>query len=367
MTAYLDYNATTPVRPEVVEVMREVLAEPANPSSVHRWGRKAKKRLEDARVTVANAVSCFPREVIFTASGTEANNLALSSYADIRVAVSAVEHVSVLKALPNVTVLPVTPDGIIRYEALRAWLREDSFPALVSVMLANNETGIMQPVKSIVEVVKEYGGMVHCDAAQAYGKTPVDVGVLGVDMLTLSAHKMGGPPGAAALVVREGVEIIPRLRGGGQESGRRAGTENLAAICGFAEAVRLARIDTWQKPLRAALMQMEAQMTEAIPEAVVLGRNGERVPTTSAILMPDVPAETQLMHFDLEGFAVSAGAACSSGRVTPSHVAQAMELSVNQASSIIRVSGGWATKAEEIERFTESWIALAKRLVKVAR
>lgn len=364
MTSYLDYNATVPVRPEVVGVMREVLAEPANPSSVHRWGRKAKKRLEDARVTVANAVSCFPREVIFTASGTEANNLALSSYADIRVAVSAVEHVSVLKALPNATVLPVTPDGLIRYEALRAWLREDSFPALVSVMLANNETGIIQPIKSIVEVVREYGGMVHCDATQALGKIPVDIGLLGVDMLTISAHKMGGAPGAAALIVREGTEIIPRLLGGGQESGRRAGTENLAAICGFAEGLRLARIDTWQKPLRAALAQMEAQMMEAAPEALVLGQGGERLPTTSAILMPNVPAETQLMHFDLEGFAVSAGSACSSGRVTPSHVAQAMGLSLAQAGSIVRVSGGWATKIEEIERFTESWITLAKRLVK---
>lgn len=363
MTAYLDYNATTPLRPEVVEVMREVLAEPLNASSVHCWGRKAKKRLEDARAEVASALSCFPAEVIFTASGTEANNLALASFEGMRVAVSAVEHASVLKAVPQATVLPVTPDGAISLDALRNWLVQDATQALVSVMLANNETGVVQPVRQVADMVREHGGVLHCDAAQAFGKIPVDMGLLGVDMLTISAHKMGGPQGVAALVVRQGTEMLPRLRGGGQESGRRAGTENIAAICGFAEAVRLAGRDNWQKPLRASLALMEAALLETMPQAVVLGQEaGQRLPNTSAILMPHVSAETQLMHFDLEGFAVSAGSACSSGRVTPSHVARAMGFSEEQAGCIIRVSGGWNTKREEIERFTHSWLALAGRL-----
>lgn len=363
---YLDYNATAPVRQEVIEVMADVLSDPSNPSSIHRYGRKARKRLDDARNIIASAVSCFPHEVIFTASGTEANNLALTSYADIRVAVAATEHVSVLKALPNVTVLPVTPEGQIRYEALRAWLREDTFPALVSVMLANNETGFIQPVASVAEVVREYGGILHCDAAQALGKIPVDVGVLGVDMLTVSAHKMGGAPGAAALIVRQGTEVAPRLRGGAQEHGKRAGTENLAAICGFSEAVMLSRMDQWQSPLRTMLDEMETRMLEAVPQARILCRGGERLPGTSAILMPGVLAETQLMHFDLEGISISAGSACSSGRVAPSHVAQAMGVSEREAACIIRISGGWNTKKEELERFANSWIGLAQRLVKAA-
>lgn len=363
MSIYLDYNATAPVRPEVVEVMRSVLAEPSNPSSVHNWGRKAKKRLEDARAVVAGALSCFPQEVIFTASGTEANNLALLSYADIRVAVAATEHVSVLKTLPNATILPVTPEGQVRYDALRAWLREDTFPALVSVMLANNETGLVQPIASIAEVVHEYGGMLHCDATQALGKIPVDVGLLGADMLTVSAHKMGGAPGAAALVVRQGTEILPRLKGGGQELGRRAGTENVAAICGFAEAVKLARMDQWQAPLRKMLDEMEEAILSEMPGAKIICREAEqRLPNTSAILMPGVSAETQLMHFDLEGIGVSSGSACSSGRVAPSHVLQAMGFSEKEVGCIIRVSGGWNTKRDEIERFTASWLALAHRL-----
>ncbi len=367
MNIYLDYNATAPVRPEVLEVMAGVLSQPVNPSSVHRWGRKAKKWLEDARATVAYAVSCFPSEVIFTASGTEANNLALTSYGDMRVAVCATEHVSVLKALPGATVLPVTPEGLLRYDALRAWLREDTTPAVVSVMLANNETGFIQPIRTIVDVVREYGGIVHCDAAQALGKIPVDMGVLGVDMLSVSAHKMGGPQGAAALVVRQGTEVRPRLIGGGQESGRRAGTENLAAICGFAEALTHARMDNWQNPLRTALDEMEATVLSEVPGAQVLCHQADaRLLNTSAILMPGVLAETQLMHFDLEGIAVSAGSACSSGKVSPSHVAQAMGYSENEAAYIVRVSGGWNTKRDEIERFTQSWLALAKRLVKAA-
>lgn len=363
MRSYLDYNATAPLRPEVVGVMREVLAEPLNASSVHAWGRRAKKRLEEARAVIASALSCFPAEVIFTGSGTEANHLALSSFAGRRMAVSAVEHVSVLKALPQVTVLPVTPDGVLRHDALRAWLKQDTAPAFVSVMSANNETGVLHPLRHIAELVHEHDGVLHCDAAQAFGKIPVDMGVLGADMLTLSAHKMGGPQGAAALVVRQGTEIAPRLSGGGQESGRRAGTENLAALCGFAEAVRLAQKDDWQKPLRAALALMEAALLEAVPDAAVLGQGAQRrLPNTSAILMPGIAAEVQLMHFDLEGIGVSAGSACSSGKVTVSHVARAMGFSEAQAGCVIRVSGGWNTKLEDIERFTQSWLKLANRV-----
>ncbi len=364
---YLDYNATTPVRPEVIEVMQEVIKTPANPSSVHRWGQRAKKRLEDARRCIAEGLSCFSHEVICTGSGTEANNLALNAFPARRIAISAIEHASVMQANPMTAKLPVSEHGVIRYDALRAWLRQYDTPALVSVMLANNETGVIQPIASVAEMVHEYGGILHCDAAQAFGKVPVDLGLLGADLLTVSAHKMGGPPGAAALIVRQGIEIVPRSLGGGQESGRRAGTENLAAICGFAKAVELVRKDQWQAGLRFALSMMEARMQEEVPGARILSIGAEhRLPNTSAIFMPGVPAETQLMHFDLEGIGISAGSACSSGKVTPSHVAQAMGMSEEEAACVIRVSGGWDTKEEEIERFTESWMTLAQRLVQAA-
>jgi cysteine desulfurase len=228
-------------------------------------------------------------------------------------------------------------------------------------MLANNETGVMQPIREVAALARERGWVVHCDAAQAFGKIPVDVGVLGVDMLTLSAHKCGGAVGAAALFVRRGLEIAPLLRGGGQESRRRAGTENLPAIAGFAKAAELAMRDTWQEESQIALRDMEATLRNAGAE--IIGADAPRLPNTSALLMPGVRAETQLICFDLEGIAVSAGAACSSGRLEPSPVLLAMGCDPAAAASALRVSSGWNTHPEELARFTAAWLRHAQRLM----
>lgn len=361
MPIYLDYNATAPIRPEVRDAMLEVMTFPSNPSSVHSLGRAAKKRVEDARASIANALSVFPHEVIFTASGTEANTMALKGFTGRPLLVSSIEHASVLKtAGEGAAQIPVLPSGLVDMAALEELLKKIGKPALVSVMLANNETGVIQPMSDISNLVHSYGGFVHTDAIQALGKIPLDVGLLGVDMMSISAHKCGGPQGIAALIVRQGIELSRIFVGGGQELGRRAGTENVAAIAGFAKAIDLAATDGWQKPVRDALDAMEEKILLQVPGSKILGKDVPRLPNTSSILMPRLNAETQLMHFDLSGFAISAGSACSSGRIEPSHVVKAMGIISDHADHVIRVSGGWGTLPEEISAFTNCWIKLAK-------
>lgn len=362
MPIYLDYNATAPIRPEVRDVMLEVMQAPANPSSVHSYGRAAKKKVEDARAVIASSLSVFTHEVIFTASGTEANTLALKGLPEREVIVSSIEHASVLKTAGDHALrIPVLRSGVIDMSALEDLLKRSARPPLVSVMLANNETGVIQPLSEICQLVHSHGGLVHSDAIQALGKIPVDVGLLGVDMLSVSAHKFGGPQGVAALIVRQGVELNKMLVGGGQELGRRAGTEHVAGIAGFAKAIELSAKDSWQQTIRLALDAMEEAIQTEVPDAIILGRESPRLPNTSSILMPNVNAETQLMHFDLSGFAISAGSACSSGRIEPSHVIKAMEVSGENADHVIRVSAGWGTTAKDISEFTNHWIKLAKR------
>ena len=351
---YLDYNATAPARPEVISRMQELLALPLNPSSVHGFGREAKKHLEYARKAIADAVAAWPNEIIFTASGTEANATALRGFPDRRIIVSAIEHSSVLKASENKC--PVTQDGLVDLAALDAMLAGGG-EALVSVMRANNETGVIQPVSEVSAICKKHGALLHCDAVQALGKIPVDFGALGCDMMTVSAHKCGGPVGAAALAVRRDLAFKPLLSGGGQELGRRAGTENVAAIAGFAVAVE--RFDFGHmKKLRGWLDAMERET------ANIIGGQVPRLPNTSSIAMPGVSNEVQLMDFDLKGFAVSAGSACSSGRIEPSHVLLAVGVPKELAASAIRVSGGWQTTEGDIRSFTEAWKQLYSRLAK---
>jgi len=367
VSIYLDYNATAPVRPEVILRMQALLATPANASSVHRYGREAKKHLEDARKTIADSVAAWPNEIIFTATGTEANAMALRGTGR-RVLVSAVEHSSILRhpgvgrdpmspqasqppAFAGMTI-PVDSNGILNLTALDAIL--EGPPALVSVMLANNETGVIQPIREIAELCKKHGALLHTDAVQALGKIPVDFGALGVDMMTISAHKCGGPVGAAALVVRRDVAITP-LFPGGQELGRRAGTENIPAIAGFAKAVELFDLDHMKK-VRGWLDALEEGQT-------VFGKSAPRLPNTSCIVMPGVGNEVQLMDFDLKGFAVSAGSACSSGRIEPSHVLAAMQVPENVAKSAIRVSAGWKTTENDIISFADAWKNTYNRIV----
>ncbi len=343
---YLDYNATAPLRPQVRARMLELLESPANPSSVHAYGRAAKKTLEDARKLIAEAISAFPNEVIFMGCGTEANATVLRGFPGRRVLVSAVEHSSVLKnAAPLVM---VDANGIVDLPALDALLA-GSPPALVSVMLANNETGVIQPVQEIVAICKKHGALLHTDAVQALGKIPVDFTSLGVDAMSIAAHKMGGPVGAAALVLRQDIAITPLLVGGGQELGRRAGTENIAAIGGFAQAV-----DMIDLPRMTALRGWLDRLEASVGGMAVFGNAVPRLPNTSCIALPGITQEVLLMKLDLARISVSAGSACSSGRIEPSHVLLAMGVDKALAGSAIRISGGWDTQESDILRVTEA-------------
>lgn len=358
---YLDYNATAPLHPAARTAMLAVMDVPHNASSVHGFGRAAKKILEDARGALAEAVSAFPNEIIFTASATEANNWVLRAFPERRALVSAIEHPSVLKACPQAEIIPVTTDGVVDLAAFSDMISRDSRPALVSVMLANNETGVIQPIAEIAAIARSHGALLHTDAVQALGKMPVDFSLLGADMLTLSGHKMGGPVGAAALVVRQNMPIAPLFLGGGQELRRRAGTENIPAIAGFAAAVKhmpgRAEWERWAMWRDA----METQMLAAAPDAVIFGKNAPRLSNTSCVAMPGASQEIQLMAFDIAGFAISAGSACSSGRVEPSPVLRAMGAAPDMAGNAIRVSFGWASAEAELQAFTARWVAEYQR------
>ena len=353
---YLDYNATAPIRPEAAEAMRALLYQPANPSSVHRFGREAKKHLEAARKILADAVSVFTDEVVFTATGSEANAMALKGTGAKRIVASAVEHSSVLKHAA--AQIPVDKNGVVDLAALGSMIKEGD---LVSVMRTNNETGAIQPIAEVAAICKKHKALFHCDAVQAFGKIPVDFGALGCDMMTLSAHKCGGPLGAAALVARRGLPVAALIAGGGQEMNRRAGTENVAAIAGFAKAIELFDFDQMKK-LRGWMDDMETAMIAA--GGIVFAKSAPRLPNTTCVAMPGAGSEVQLMDFDLKGFAISAGSACSSGRIEPSHVLQAMGVVENEARCAIRVSGGWQTTQKELMLFTEAWKSSCERLAK---
>jgi cysteine desulfurase len=358
---YLDYNATTPVRPAVAAAMVEALAAVGNPSSVHRFGRAARARLETAREQVAALVGARPAQVVFTSGGTEANNLALTGAGRERVLVSAIEHDSVLKATAAEPI-PVERNGVVDLAALERMLATRPQPAVVAVMLANNETGVIQPVAEAARIAHASSALLHCDAVQAAGKIAVDFNALGVDLLTLSAHKLGGPAGVGALIVADHVRLTAQQRGGGQERGRRAGTENLAGIMGFGVAAEIAAAELAAMAKLADLRdELERRATGTVPGAIVFGGEAARLANTSCLALPGVTSELQVMALDLAGVAVSAGSACSSGKVQPSHVLRAMGADAATAGSAIRVSLGWCSTAEDIDRFLEAWCALAAR------
>ena len=363
---YLDHNATAPLRDEAREAMIRALSVTGNPSSVHGFGRAARRLVEEGREAVAALVGTSPAQLVFTSGGTEANAMALGGLAEAgrRVVVSAVEHPSVLKA-QDATLVPALPDGRMALEALDEALDEafaDAGPAVVSLMAANNETGVIQPLAESVEIARRHGALVHCDGIQAAGKIPIDFNGLDVDMLSLSAHKIGGPPGVGALVLRDGVVVPPLMRGGGQERGRRAGTENVPGIAGFGAAARAAQAGLDAFAGLAGLRDgMERRILEICPSAEIFGREVPRLANTSCVAMPGVPAETQIMAFDLAGIAVSAGSACSSGKVAASHVLAAMGVDDDRASTAIRVSLGWDSDASEIDAFVTAWTAIYGR------
>jgi cysteine desulfurase len=351
---YLDHNATSPLRPAATAAMMAALARGGNPSAVHAEGRAARQMLEDSRDAVARALGVIAPMVIFTSGGSEANNLAVKGVAVERILVSAIEHPSVIEAARAtgklLGLIPVNGDGVVDLEALARMLPGPR--ALVSVMLANNETGVIQPLRDVAALAHAHGALVHTDAVQAFGKVHVNFGLLGVDLLSVSAHKLGGPVGAGALIVRDGLALAPLIHGGGQELRRRAGTENLAAAAGFAAAVAETMPDI--KVLRDAL-------EGALEGALIFGMNSPRLPNTCCFAYPGMNSETLLMAFDLEGVALSSGSACSSGKVAASQVLAAMGVPSDLMRAAIRVSMGWNSTATDIEQFTAAWSRILAR------
>jgi cysteine desulfurase len=354
MRSYLDHNATSPLRPSVKEAMRVAMDVDGNASSVHREGRHARKLLDDSREVIARSIGVLAPMISFTSGGSEANNFAIKSAPVERLLLSAIEHPAAIEAAKathkSAEFIPVTMQGIVDLDDLAKLLEGPK--ALVSVMLANNETGVIQPIREIVELAQAHGALVHTDAVQAIGKIPVNFGLLGVDMMTLAAHKVGGPTGIGALVVRDGLPLEPLIHGGGQELRRRAGTENLVGIAGFASVSQEKNIE-----IRALRDELESRLEGAI----IFGKGTDRLPNTTYFAMPGLSAETLLMNFDLEGIAISSGSACSSGKVTKSHVLTAMGVAPELARGAVRISLGWNTTSENIEHFTSVWRKLLAR------
>lgn len=346
MRVYLDYNATAPLRPEARAAILAALGETGNPSSIHAEGRAARALVEAARREVAALAGASSRDLIFTASGTEAANLALAPGVSApgiaplrRLIVGATEHTCVLGGhrFAAAEIAPVAADGRIDLEALARRL-DDGAPALVALQAANNETGVLQPVAEAAALVHARGGLLISDAAQAGGRLPL--AGMGADGLLLSAHKFGGPKGAGAFVaLREGLHLEPLLRGGGQERGRRAGTENVATLAGFGAAARAVLAGLAEEAARVAALRdaCEARLKALVPEAAVFGASAPRLPNTLAFAIPGLAAAMLLMRLDLEGVAVSSGSACSSGKVGPSHVLAAMGVAPTLAAGAIRV------------------------------
>lgn len=370
--SYLDYNATAPLRDEVRDAVIAALSLEGNPSSVHAEGRAARAAIEAARVKVARLVGARAEDVIFTSGGTEANALALAAQAGQawHCYLSAVEHPSVRSGgrfyRETTTTIPVTSDGVVDLDALARELekhRPGGWRPIVSLMTANNETGAIQPVAEASKIVHEAGGLLHTDAVQAAGRVPLDIGAIGADMLSLSAHKIGGPKGIGALVLREDVSVEPLLKGGGQERRRRAGTENVPGIVGFGVAAELAAADLAKAPEVAKLRdELEAGALVIAPGAVVLSSRVPRLPNTTCLAVPRAKAETLVIGLDLAGVAISSGSACSSGKVEASHVLSAMGIAPELAQGAIRVSLGFATSNTDIQAFLRAFGELIKRL-----
>ena len=376
---YLDWNATTPLRPEARQAMAAAWDLAGNPSSVHAEGRQARRLVEGARAAISGAVGARPQDLVFTSGGTEANALALTpglrrgvGEPAQRLLVSAIEHTSVLSGgrFPPEAIgaIQVTGSGLIDIDHLRRLLAVGR-PALVSVMLANNETGALQPVGEVADIVHEAGGLLHVDAIQALGKIPFDIKSLRADLVTLSAHKVGGPKGVGALVLAEETQgLEPLLRGGGQELGRRAGTENVAGIAAFGAATTaaMAALAGDISRLHALRERLENGLQQT-PGMIVFSAEVPRLPNTTLFTVPGLKAETAVIGFDLGVIAVSSGSACSSGKVQPSHVLAAMGFGKELAQGAVRLSMGWSTSEADIDLTLEAWRKLANALLKGRR
>ncbi len=362
---YLDYNATAPIRPEVADAVNHAMKQPHNASSVHRFGQEGRKLVEDARIKVAALVNAPPAQVIFNSGATEGNNTVLQHFKGERVLVSAIEHPSILEAAPNAEQIPVTKDGLVDLGALEKLLQAEPKPALVSMMMVNNETGAIQPIRNVSNLCKKYGALVHCDGVQAAGKIPIDITELGADFLTLSSHKIGGPQGVGALVLGLCGITPTLLSGGGQEKSARAGTENVAGIAGFGAAAELAVKDL---PGYQKLESLRSRLESKLPKGTIIhSSDSPRVAGTSMFSLPGDSSETLLMALDLEGIAISNGSACSSGTIKPSHILQAMGVSDKETASVLRVSMGWDTKEADIDGFLKALGKIMNRIEETKR
>ena len=371
MRHYLDHNATAPLRPEVLALMQEVLGETGNPLSVHDEGRRANARVETAREQIRALINAPVNGVIFTSGGTEAAHLALHGARDglglRRIFVSAIEHVCVHACAEQtgcmIETVPATPHGQVDLhwlaDRLSSYDSERDGRFLLCVMYANNETGVLQPVAEAAQLAHAAGGYVFCDAAQAIGKVPVNFVMSGADLMSITAHKFGGPIGVGALIASPGLPVAPQLRGGGQEMNRRAGTSNVAAIAGFGAACEHAKTDDAQA---IASLRDEAERALAQEGVKIWGAAAARLPGTLCLSADGFDSATQLMTMDLAGVAISAGSACSSGKTTPSHVLRAMGASDAQAGSAIRMSLGWNSTRQDVDAFVEHWKTAYERI-----
>lgn len=363
MTVYLDANATEVLRPAALDAMVSASVLAGNPSSVHAAGRAARRVLEDSRTVLGRSFGVDADQVVFTSGGTEANVLAIHAFGQGRpIMIGATEHDAVRQAAPHAVVLPVGRDGVLDRQGLGACLAEAP-GAFVCVMAANNETGVLHPLHEVSAICARYGAWLHVDAVQQAGRVPLDFATTRADSMAISGHKFGGPKGAGALLLRESRKVAPLIAGGGQERGRRGGTPALPAIAGMAAALPVALAQDWTviARLRDAIDVAARQVG-----AMVAGDGlAPRLPNTTCLVLPNVPAQTQLMALDLAGFAVSAGSACSSGKVTASHVLMAMGLK-KLATQAIRVSLPWNVEAAAVDRFIIAYAELAGRLGKRA-
>lgn len=372
--AYFDWNATAPIREEARVAVNAALALTGNASSIHAEGRAARHLVDEARQRVAGLLGAEAKNVTFTSGATEANMLALTPAIEIggrkeprdRLFVSAIEHPSVHSGgrftAGLIDQLPVTGDGVVDLAGLSLALSNAERP-LVSVMLANNETGVIQPIRQVAEIVHAANGVLHVDAVQGPGRIDCDIAALGADLLSVSSHKLGGPQGAGALIRRGDIHIAePLIKGGGQERGQRAGTENVAAIAGFGAAVAAAKLSDAAR-MAALRDQFEARLKSGSPHAVIFGEGAARLPNTSLFTVPGLKAETAIIAFDLNGVAVSSGSACSSGKLQASHVLAVMGVEPTLARGAVRISLGWSTKEADVEMLLTAWNKVVSSLL----
>lgn len=360
---YLDYNATTPILPEALTAAVDALQHVGISTSTHKPGKETRQMIEAAREQVAKLVNGSFEGVIFTSGATEANNLFLKGVKTKRWIISGIEHSSMLKPVPEAELVPVSKDGVIDLNALEDMLKKDASPTLVSIMLVNNETGVIQPVREAAQIAHKYGAIMHTDAVAAAGKIQIDMQELGVDFLTLSGHKMGAPAGAGALVMAGCTQITPQIAGGTQEKRLRSGTLNTSGVVAMGVAADYATKHIADNQRFALLRdKIENEITKTSKEAVIFGAKAPRVANTTFIGLPGITSDVQMMALDLAGIAVSGGASCGSGTIAPSHVLKAMGVPDNLSNAAIRISLGWKTTEAEIDTFIRHWREMYERV-----